>query len=62
MQDIQVGLIQAIQAAQDFRENVGAQDVTVHWPTPFGEVSLIADADGHQLFVAGEPVPMRSDA
>jgi hypothetical protein len=44
---------------QALRELVGADGVTVHWTTQFADVTLVADEDGHTLFVGDEPVPER---
>lgn len=57
--NVEPGLTDAIERAQELRRLLKAKDVVIHWPTAFGAISLIVDHDGHQVFVGGEPVPMR---
>lgn len=51
------GLTDAIERAQELRRLLKAKDIVIHWPNM--DISLIVDHDGHQVFVGGEPVPMR---
>jgi hypothetical protein len=59
MEGPEVGIREAIERVQALRELVGAEDVVMHWTTQFADVTLIADEDGHTLFVGDEPVPER---
>ena len=58
MEGNDIGIRDAIAKAAELRELIGAADITVHWPTEFGDVMLIVDEDGHDLFVNDEHVPM----
>jgi hypothetical protein len=59
MEGPEVGIREAIERVQALRNLVDADGVTVHWTTEFADVTLVADEDGHTLFVGDEPVPER---
>ena len=52
------GLTTAVTQATELLRHIGAKDIVIHWTNAIGgEVALIVDADGWDLFVNGEQVP-----
>lgn len=59
MEDHAIGIREAIDKTVELRETTGADDIVVSWPTEFGDITLVVDGDGYELFVGDEPVPMK---
>lgn len=59
MEDHAISIRDAIDKTSELRELTGATDIVVCWLTEFGDVTLIVDDDGYELFVGDEPVPMK---
>jgi len=57
MEGPEAGLTTAVQEATEMRRHIGAQDIVIHWTNAHGEVALIVDADGWDIFVNGVQVP-----
>lgn len=53
----QSGLAAAVGALQSVREEWGLKTLIAFWGVPHGEVEVVVDADGHDVFINGEPVP-----
>jgi len=57
MEEPEAGLTTAVTQATELRRHIGAKDIVIHWTNEHGEVALIVDADGWDLFVNGDQVP-----
>lgn len=53
----QSGLAAAVGALQAVREEWGLKTLIAFWDVSHGEAEVVVDADGHDLFINGEPVP-----
>jgi len=59
MEGNEIGIRDAIEKATELRDLIGAENIIVQWQLEFfGEVMLIVDREGHDLFVNDEHVPM----
>ena len=57
MEGPEAGLTTAVTQATELRRHVGARSIDIRWVNKDGEVALIVDADGWDLFVNGDQVP-----
>ena len=51
------GVIQAIARLETLRTQIGAEELVAHFETKSGDVDLVVDTDGFQMYVNGAPVP-----
>jgi len=62
-EDHGLSLPEALEQVQQLRQRLGAQTVMVIFDLPRGgEMTMVADEEGTDLFADGERVPRRDDA